>query len=80
MLIIFGGSISDLTPMLTEERFSENWEPRNRSRFGLTMASFNATAASVEMGVNTKKIEQLEAKGSAQQVDTENPGASSTTA
>lgn len=60
MLTLFGGSISDLTPMLTEERFSENWEPRVRSRFGLTMAKFNSTVLPVEMGVNTKKIVQKE--------------------
>jgi hypothetical protein len=57
MLIIFDGSISDLTPMLTEERFAEHWETRVRSRFGLTMAKFNGTAISVERGINTKKIE-----------------------
>jgi hypothetical protein len=60
MLTLFGGSISDLTPMLTEERFSEDWEPRVRSRFGLTMAKFNSTVLPVEMGVNTKKIAQQE--------------------
>jgi hypothetical protein len=60
MLALFGGSISDLSPILTEERFPEHWEPRVRSRFGLTMAKFNGTVLPVEMGVNTKKIEQLE--------------------
>jgi hypothetical protein len=60
MLTLFGGSISDLTPMLTEERFSDDWEPRVRSRFGLTMAKFNSTVLPVEMGVNTKKIAQQE--------------------
>ncbi|RDW82870.1 hypothetical protein BP6252_03982 [Coleophoma cylindrospora] len=62
MLTIFGGSIADLTPMLTEERFPEHWEPRVSSRFGLTMAKFNGTVLPVEMGVNTKRIEQLETK------------------
>lgn len=61
MLALFGGAVSDLTPMLTEERFPENWEPRDRSRFGLTMAKFNGTVLPVEMGVNTKKIEKAEA-------------------
>lgn len=37
MLTIFGGRISYLTPMLTEERFAENWEPRVLPRFGLTL-------------------------------------------
>ena len=54
MLTIFGGRIDDLTPMLTEERFSEKWEPRVRSRFGLTMAKFNGTVIPVERGVKTK--------------------------
>ncbi|KFX98255.1 hypothetical protein V490_02405 [Pseudogymnoascus sp. VKM F-3557] len=60
MLTLFGGSIADLTPMLTEERFSENWEPRVRSRFGLTMAKFNGTVIRVERGVDTKSIVQAE--------------------
>jgi hypothetical protein len=64
MLTIFGGSINDLTPMLTEERFPEHWEPRIRSRFGLTMARFNGTVIPVERGVNAKKVEQSEARGS----------------
>jgi hypothetical protein len=63
MLTLFAGSISDLTPILTEERFPEHWEPAVRSRFGLTMAKFNGTVIPVEVGVNTKKIEQLEAEG-----------------
>ena len=73
MLTIFGGSISDLTPMLTEERFPEHWEPRIQSRFGLTMAKFNGLVIHLEMGVNTKKIEKLEADG-VQEVDGGNSG------
>jgi hypothetical protein len=61
MLTLFGGSISDLTPMLTDERFAEDWEPRVRSRFGLTMAKFNTTVIPVELGVNTKRIIAMEA-------------------
>jgi hypothetical protein len=57
MLTLFAGSISDLAPILTEERFPEHWEPRVRSRFGLTMVKFNGTVIPVEMGINTKKIE-----------------------
>jgi len=63
MLTLFAGSINDLTPMLTEERFAEHWEPRVRSRFGLTMAKFNFTVIPVERGVNTKKAAQAEAEG-----------------
>ncbi|XPS68271.1 hypothetical protein M3J09_000563 [Ascochyta lentis] len=58
MLTIFGGRIDDLRTMLTEERFSENWEPRIRSRYGLTMAAFNATVLPVELGVLRKTKEQ----------------------
>jgi len=50
MLTIFGGRINDLTPMLTEERFSEDWEPRITARYGLTMAKFNGTVLPVESG------------------------------
>ena len=51
MLTIFGGRVSDLESMLTEERFSEHWEPRVLSRFGLTMAKFNGTVLPVELGI-----------------------------
>jgi hypothetical protein len=57
MLTLFAGSVADLTPMLTDERFPDNWEPRVRSRYGLTMAKFNSTVIPVERGVNVKKIE-----------------------
>ncbi|KAF2730781.1 Cloroperoxidase [Polyplosphaeria fusca] len=56
MLTIFGGRVSDLEPMLTEERFASNWEPRILSRYGLTMAAFNKTVLPVEYGVNVKKF------------------------
>jgi hypothetical protein len=57
MLTIFGGSIDDLTPMLTEERFSKDWEPRILDRYGLTMAKFNGTVLPVERGVDEKKFQ-----------------------
>ena len=57
MLTIFGGSIEDLTPMLTEERFPKDWEPRILDRYGLTMAKFNGTVLPVEMGVDGKKFQ-----------------------
>jgi len=58
MLTIFGGSVSDLTPMLTDERFPEKWEPRVHYRYGLTMAQFNALVIQVERGIDVKKIEK----------------------
>lgn len=54
MLTIFGGRVDDLKLILTEERFSDNWEPRILSRFGLTMMKFNGTVLPVERGINTK--------------------------
>lgn len=57
MLTIFGGRVEDLRPMLTEERFSPNWQPRILSRFGLTMAAFNGTVLPVERGVDWKKFQ-----------------------
>lgn len=58
MLTIFGGSVSDLEPMLTEERFSEHWEPRIIDRYGLTMAKFNGTVIPVERAVDATKYQQ----------------------
>jgi hypothetical protein len=57
MLTIFGGSVDDLRPMLTEDRFVEGWQPRILSRFGLTMAAFNATVLPVELGVKRAKVD-----------------------
>ena len=57
MLTIFGGSIEDLTPMFTEERFPDHWEPRVLDRYGLTMAKFNGTVLPVLLGVNEKKFQ-----------------------
>lgn len=57
MLTIFGGRVDDLTPMLKEERFSENWEPRVLDRFGLTMMKFNGTVLPVERAVDAKKYQ-----------------------
>lgn len=58
MLTIFGGRVEDLIPMLTEERFSEHWEPRIVDRYGLTMAKFNLTVIPVERKVDTKPYEK----------------------
>ncbi|KIW02566.1 uncharacterized protein PV09_06021 [Verruconis gallopava] len=60
MLTIFGGNVHDLTAMLTEERFSENWQPRILDRFGLTMMKFNFTVIPVERGVDVKKYQKTD--------------------
>ena len=57
MLTIFDGSVADLTPMLTEERFSDKWEPRVLDRYGLTMAKFNGLVFQVERKVDPKKFQ-----------------------
>ncbi|KAK5108139.1 hypothetical protein LTR62_008735 [Meristemomyces frigidus] len=57
MLTIFGGRVEDLRPMLEEERFSDDWEPRVLDRYGLTMAKFNGTVIPVERGVDVKKFQ-----------------------
>jgi hypothetical protein len=67
MLTIFGGRVDDLRPMLMEERFPDDWEPRIRSPFGLTIAAFNGTVIPVERGVDTKAyIQKLENEGAVQ--------------
>jgi hypothetical protein len=56
MLTIFGGSIDDLTPMLTEERFPKDWEPRSLDGYGLTFVKFNFTVLPVEIMAKLKGI------------------------
>lgn len=58
MLTIFGGRVVDLVPMLREEKFADNWEPRILDKYGLTMAEFNGWVIPVERGVDVKKYEQ----------------------
>ncbi|KAJ7099862.1 Chloroperoxidase [Mycena crocata] len=51
LLTIFGGRVADLEPFLREERIPEGWEPRVRSRMGLTFLAFNSTVLKVEKGI-----------------------------
>ena len=51
MLTIFGGRIDDLRTILLEERIPDGWEPRIRSRFGLTFGGFNLTVLKVLGGI-----------------------------
>lgn len=62
MLTIFGGLVKDLEPMLTDERFSDDWEPRVMDRYGLTMAKFNGTVLPVEYHVDAKMYAQKKAQ------------------
>jgi hypothetical protein len=55
LLTIFGGRVKDLTSFLIEERLPEGWEPRIRSRYGLTIGTFNKTVLRVELGIKEGK-------------------------
>jgi hypothetical protein len=59
LLTIFGGKIDDITPFLIEERLPEGWESRIRSRYGLTMATFNKTVFRVEAGTKEGKPDEF---------------------
>ncbi|KAF8498913.1 Chloroperoxidase [Hysterangium stoloniferum] len=52
MLVIFGGVVEDLKPILLEERIPKGWSSKFRSRFGLTMSTFNSTTLRVLLGVD----------------------------
>jgi len=51
LLTIFGGDVDSLRTILKEERLPDGWEPSVRKRFGITMASFNSTVLSLELGI-----------------------------
>jgi len=62
MLLIMGGRIEDLRPWLIEERIPEGWESRYRTRTGLTIAEFNKTVLTIELGVDQAAAEKALAK------------------
>jgi hypothetical protein len=63
MLVIFGGRVNDLRTFLKEERIPDGWEPRLRSRFGLTFAAFNLTVLKVERAIDEAKyLKEAEAE------------------
>ena len=55
-MTIFGGQVRDLEPLLIEERIPDGWEPRIRSRKGLTIISMNGIVFKVELGIKEKKV------------------------
>ncbi|KAJ7446559.1 Chloroperoxidase [Mycena latifolia] len=57
LLTIFGGRMSDLEPLLKEERIPEGWQPRVLSRMGLTILAFNRTVLKVENGIKEEPLE-----------------------
>ena len=61
MLTIMGGRVKDLRPWLLEERIPDGWQPRIRSRMGLTAAEFNKTVLRVELGIE-EHVAELHAK------------------
>ncbi|KAF9556826.1 Cloroperoxidase [Agrocybe pediades] len=62
LLTILGGRVADLETFLVEERLPEGWEPRVRTRNGLTFGAFNVTVFKVEHGINEKAYEEKLAK------------------
>ena len=63
LLLLLGGRVADIEILLKEERFPEHWEPRVRSRFGLTMARFNLTVFRVELGTEDETKGASEGEG-----------------
>ncbi|TFK31259.1 Chloroperoxidase [Crucibulum laeve] len=58
LLTIYGGRVDDLEVVLLEERITEGWESRVRSKMGLTIAALNMTVLRVEMGIDEKQYAQ----------------------
>jgi len=56
LLKFWGGQIKDIEPLLIEERIPDGWEPKVRSRMGLTIGGFNTTVLQVELGIGKVKL------------------------
>lgn len=52
LLRIFGGDAVALRTILLEERIPDGWTTSNKTRFGLTMGSFNPTVFRVLLGID----------------------------
>ncbi|KAJ7626827.1 Chloroperoxidase [Roridomyces roridus] len=57
LLTIFGGRVTDLEILLTEERIPEGWESRVRTNAGLTFLAFNKTVNEVERGIKAEEVQ-----------------------
>ncbi|KAJ5528274.1 hypothetical protein N7513_012433 [Penicillium frequentans] len=55
MYSIFGGDVRDLRIWLSEERFPDGWEPKNREAHGHTIAQAQATSLTIEFNINEKQ-------------------------
>ncbi|KAJ6619233.1 Chloroperoxidase [Mycena sp. CBHHK59/15] len=62
LLTIFGGRIADLETFLVEERIPDGWEPRIRSRMGLTFLTFNRTVLKVEHAIKEEAVTPRESE------------------
>ncbi|KEP47965.1 peroxidase family 2 domain protein [Rhizoctonia solani 123E] len=49
--IAFDGNAADLKTWLLEERIPDGWEPKNRSRHGVTIKQLNGIASQIEKGI-----------------------------
>ncbi|KAJ5622995.1 hypothetical protein N7490_011600 [Penicillium lividum] len=52
MYSVFGGNVKDLRVWLSEERFPEGWEPKNREALGHTIAQAQTTSLGIEFNIN----------------------------
>ncbi|KZV96010.1 putative chloroperoxidase [Exidia glandulosa HHB12029] len=55
LITIYGGRVDDLAVILKEERIPDGWEPRIRSRNGLTIMGMNATVLPLEFGIKERR-------------------------
>ncbi|KAJ7743576.1 hypothetical protein B0H16DRAFT_1664123 [Mycena metata] len=51
LLLVFGGRVADLGPLLREECIPQGWEPRIVSRYGLSLLEFNRNIFKVERAI-----------------------------
>ncbi|KAJ7035935.1 Chloroperoxidase [Mycena alexandri] len=65
LLTIFGGKLGDLEPFLKEERIPQGWEPRIRTRMGLTFLTFNRTVLKVENAIKEETVAPAESNDTA---------------
>ncbi|PKX90444.1 uncharacterized protein P174DRAFT_413317 [Aspergillus novofumigatus IBT 16806] len=55
MYSIFGGDVDDLRVWLAEERFPDQWEPRNREAKGHTIMQAMSKTLTIELNINEKQ-------------------------
>ncbi|KAL4777970.1 Cloroperoxidase [Aspergillus varians] len=52
---IFGGDVNDLRVWLSEERFPDQWEPKNREAFGYTIVQSQTTTLAIEFTIDEEQ-------------------------